>query len=259
MKPVEERKPEKKSFVPSHVELKSRHEPEPEPQQMITEGGVRIKANYVRKPAEEVNTEKCPLCRRMIPSSEINDHLRIEMLDPKYKEVKKEMESRAASQKFTGNQGEEFYSTLKNIASKRPDLFGTAEDEFMAEEQGKGGPALVKQPVWDGVSAGLTRTTASIAMMAQQQRKNIEETVKALGEKISGPIGPTPPQPKGVTTVVPVTGQAQPSNQQEAQAPAPVPVHAFDLSKQIVIEGGVSVIPQEQWLQMYPVRPTQLT
>ena len=39
----------------------------------------------------------CPICNQNIPVNEMQEHMRIELLDPKYMEQRKHLEARASS------------------------------------------------------------------------------------------------------------------------------------------------------------------
>ena len=37
----------------------------------------------------------CPICKRLIPVSDFDEHLRIELQDPKHRQIQKEVQERA--------------------------------------------------------------------------------------------------------------------------------------------------------------------
>eukprot|EP01017_Pseudomicrothorax_dubius_P004815 TRINITY_DN1106_c0_g1_i4.p1 TRINITY_DN1106_c0_g1~~TRINITY_DN1106_c0_g1_i4.p1 ORF type:complete len:617 (+),score=193.87 TRINITY_DN1106_c0_g1_i4:258-2108(+) len=231
--PAEEEKKDRRSALPNvpTVPLKVRTAEET-PSLPIPEGDVKIKKNYVRKPAAEASEERCPLCRRMIPLSQMNDHVRIEMIDPKYKEIKKELEARSQSMQITS--GNELFNNLRNFANKRPDLFGTVDEEFQAEEKPK---PTAKAPQWDGTSSTMTRTSANIAMIAQQQRKNYEENLKAGGIVIQQNPAPVVP--------------AKPGHPAQTLSSAPGGAELEGVKRLQTEEGG-ALIPEDQWLAAHP-------
>ena len=53
---------------------------------------------------------------------------------------------------------------LENLSFKRPDIFGN-EGEKMKDESGG------QKYIWDGQNPNMSRTTASVAMVANQQKK----------------------------------------------------------------------------------------
>jgi len=81
-----------------------------------------------RKPVQVDNTfQKCPVCGRNIPVSEFNEHLRIEMLDPNYRNVKADAEARA--QNITTVSGDDIAKNLKAFARHKPDVFGPSNEQ----------------------------------------------------------------------------------------------------------------------------------
>lgn len=70
---------------------------------------------------------KCTICGRQVPISEIEQHIKIEMLDPKYREIQKEVQERAKN--VTMAQGNEIHSHLQDLKRRRPDIFGAEGDE----------------------------------------------------------------------------------------------------------------------------------
>jgi splicing factor 3A subunit 1 len=156
------------------------------------EPGMKIRKDYVPKSSSgEKATNKCPLCQQYIPVSDFNEHLRIEMLDPRYKEIKQQVETR--NQNITMAEGEEVAANLANFAKRRPDLFGSVEEQIPAEERKKAGdPPKI---LWDGQAANMNRTTANQAMLAQQQKRNLEEQMKTVSDTIKKDGIPIPGVP----------------------------------------------------------------
>lgn len=61
---------------------------------------------------------------------------------------------------------------LKNLSYKRPDIFG-GEGQGIRKQQNKNDEE--EKIVWDGQAPNMSRTTATIAMMQNQQRKMKEQ------------------------------------------------------------------------------------
>lgn len=101
----------------------------------------------------------------------MNQHLAVCMLDPKLKEKRRLAESR---QQQPGS-GLDISSNLKQLESKRPDIFGAKETNFELEHQSVEKGAAPPKLIWDGQAANMTRTTATIAMMENQQKKLLEQ------------------------------------------------------------------------------------
>ncbi len=53
---------------------------------------MKLKSNYQRKGEEKKDegTQKCPKCQQQIAKSEWKEHMRLELLDPKWREAKVE-------------------------------------------------------------------------------------------------------------------------------------------------------------------------
>lgn len=66
-----------------------------------------------------------PITGQTVPASDISDHLRIQLMDPKWRE---EQARAAAKQKDTAlAEGDSIASSLRSLARKRGDIFGSAE------------------------------------------------------------------------------------------------------------------------------------
>lgn len=106
--------------------------------------------------------QKCAVCDRHIPASGMNNHLALCMLDPKAKERRKLQEKKPQLSL-------DISQNLKSFEANRPDIFGHSE---AAPEQEKPQPDKV---IWDGQAANMTRTTATVVMMENQQKKLLEQ------------------------------------------------------------------------------------
>ncbi|KAK2743414.1 SF3a splicing factor complex subunit [Myotisia sp. PD_48] len=87
---------------------------------------MRIRSDYVpRAQAKRLNTTSqpttlCPNCRQQIPIAEIENHMRIELLDPRWKEQRAKAEARFAT---TNLSTVDVANNLKRLASQRSDVF----------------------------------------------------------------------------------------------------------------------------------------
>lgn len=170
----------------------------PQPEQLIPlplENDLKVKKNYIRKSGNSDNaTVKCEVCGHNIPVNEYNEHLRIELQDPKHQQMKNDLSQR--TQNTATATGEELSANLQMFSKKRPDIFGTVDEQFSNAERKK-----QEKILWDGHSNTMTRTTANVAMLQQQTKKNIEETLNIktnVPEKLplvkpQPQILPTPP------------------------------------------------------------------
>jgi Pre-mRNA splicing factor PRP21 like protein len=61
----------------------------------------------------------------MIPTSDMNNHIKHELLDPRYKIIKEELESRASGKNLASNLDISY--NLQDIKKRRPDIFGQTD------------------------------------------------------------------------------------------------------------------------------------
>ncbi|KAF8969799.1 Pre-mRNA splicing factor PRP21 like protein-domain-containing protein [Flammula alnicola] len=102
----------------------------------------------------------CTICGQQIGVDELQEHMRIELLDPKWKEQRDNLEARKAqaSQLQTGTN---VVTSLQNLARTRVDIFGTETDE----ERRKREEAVEREKrkerekvVWDGHTSSKANT-----------------------------------------------------------------------------------------------------
>ncbi|EKX74210.1 conserved hypothetical protein [Theileria equi strain WA] len=90
---------------------------------------IKVKKSYVRtKKSSGSQMQKCPITGQMVPASEMSEHLRILLLDPKWKQQKDKFMERAAMESAFAPT-EDIEGNLSNFVASRPDLFGSVEDE----------------------------------------------------------------------------------------------------------------------------------
>ncbi|KAJ5692188.1 hypothetical protein N7462_001611 [Penicillium macrosclerotiorum] len=120
---------------------------QPEAQQVRTESPVsapgapgqppmRIRSDYVpraqaRRQQGAGATALCPNCHQQIPVAELEQHMRIELLDPRWKEQRAKAEVRSAT---TNLSTVDVVNNLKRLASQRSDVFDPAPGVDPEEE-----------------------------------------------------------------------------------------------------------------------------
>ena len=141
------------------------------------EPGMKIVKNYQkRKREEKESTQTCPKCGKQIPMSEWTEHMKIELLDPKWRDEK--VDSLHREKNPMTAQGDEISRSLKKFVQSRPDIAGVDASnrvEDMTQDQTNRDQNKV---YWDGHSSSITRTTANSAMLAKQQSRNIADTMR---------------------------------------------------------------------------------
>ncbi|KAI1495816.1 Pre-mRNA splicing factor PRP21 like protein-domain-containing protein [Biscogniauxia marginata] len=99
---------------------------------------MKIKENYVPRAAARAANRQgtqmalCPNCKEQIPMNELEAHMRIELLDPKWKEQKAKADSRYATTNLAHT---DMANNLKRFASQRADLFDGVTGQPVSEEE----------------------------------------------------------------------------------------------------------------------------
>lgn len=178
-----------------------------------TEPPMRIVKNW-KRPEERVPAERdptkvvvSPITGELIPINEMAEHMRISLIDPKYKEQKERMIAKLRETTLATD--DEISRNIVGLARTRPDIFGTTEEEVSnavkAEiEKKKEEP---KQVIWDGHTSSISRT-ANQAMA--QTLSGEEQAVMAggVGGGLPGPMAPPKLAPPPVRPLPPPPGLA---------------------------------------------------
>ncbi|KAL2020494.1 hypothetical protein VTK56DRAFT_8379 [Thermocarpiscus australiensis] len=148
-------------------------------------GGVppmKIKENYVPRAAQRAaskfstQTTMCPNCKQQIPVNEMDEHLRIELLDPRWKEQKAKAEARFAT---TNLSTVDVANHLKRLASQRSDVFDTVSGQPISEEE-EARRKKVALHAFDGNPDGKSQ-----AHINQLQTFNLDEQIRAIHQKFA--------------------------------------------------------------------------
>lgn len=148
----------------------------------LGQAGMKIRKDYVPRSRKNVNvaTSICPYCKQAIPETEISEHIRIELLDPKWKEQKQLLDQKK-TQAAQLLQNADVSASLKQLASARTDLFGTAEDEERRkreEAEERAARKAKEQIVYDGHLASKTRTQEAF-----QQKYSLEDQIEGIRQR----------------------------------------------------------------------------
>ncbi|KAJ5463501.1 hypothetical protein N7475_008445 [Penicillium sp. IBT 31633x] len=107
---------------------------------------MRIRSDYVPRAQarrQQVQMAICPYCNQKVPSAELDEHIRIELLDPRWKEQRAKAESRSAT---TNLSTVDVVNNLKRLASQRSDVFDPSpadpEEEARRKRMAMGGVGL---------------------------------------------------------------------------------------------------------------------
>eukprot|EP00250_Pteridium_aquilinum_P001080 c11289_g1_i2 orf=236-2677(-) len=198
-----------------------------------TEPPMRIVKNW-KRPEERLPAERdptkfvvSPITGELIPINEMAEHMRISLIDPKYKEQKERMIAKLRETTLATD--DEISRNIVGLARTRPDIFGTTEEEVSnavkAEiEKKKEEP---KQVIWDGHTGSISRT-ANQAMAQTMSSDEQAAMAGGVGGPLPGPMAPPKLAPPPVRPLPPPPGLAlnmprppQTSGQSSAMAPPP--------------------------------------
>ncbi|GAN07071.1 splicing factor 3A subunit 1 [Mucor ambiguus] len=160
-----------------------------------TSAPIKIRMDYKPKlygttPSKgAVPTELCPRCGEAIPVAEMAEHMRIELLDPKWKEQKMAMEAKQRDSNLL-QEGNDVAKILKNISGLRPDIFGSDEVDANKRIREQEEEAKRKDRViWDG-------HTATMGLANQRaQKTSIEDQIANMHKKVTNDINIGPQIP----------------------------------------------------------------
>lgn len=147
------------------------------PKILDTNAPIKIRTDYKPKlygtqPAKgPTATALCPRCGEAIPVAEMDEHMRIELLDPKWKDQKLAMEAKQRDSNLL-QEGNDVAKILKNISGLRPDIFGSDEIDAHKRIRQQEEEAKKKDRVtWDGHTAtmGLANQRAQKSSLEDPQ------------------------------------------------------------------------------------------
>ncbi|XWW94272.1 hypothetical protein V2A60_002215 [Cordyceps javanica] len=149
--------------------------------QNVARGGapaMKIRENYVpgAQKAKKVQTAMCPNCKQQIPINEMEEHMRIELLDPRWKEQKSKADARHAPSNMSQV---DVANNLKRLASQRSDVFDPVTGQAVSEDElARRKKAAINS--FDGNPDGQSQ-----AHMSHLQGMNVEEQIRAIHQKFA--------------------------------------------------------------------------
>ncbi|KAJ1324296.1 splicing factor 3A subunit 1 [Microdochium nivale] len=145
---------------------------------------MKIKENYVPKAAQRAANRQggqmalCPNCKQQIPLNELEEHMRIELLDPSWKEQKAKTEQRYATTNLTHA---DMANNLKRFASQRADIFDATTGQPISEEEASRRKRAALNS-YDGNPEG----GRSQAHMSHMQNVNVDEQIARIHQRFAG-------------------------------------------------------------------------
>lgn len=158
-----------------------------------------------------------PITGQKIPAEKLQEHMRYGLLDPRWVEERERSINEKMQQEEVFAHGVSIDSSLKQLAERRTDIFGSGAEETAIgrkigeEEKDKRQKDKV---IWDGFSS-----SAQSAITAAQSRITIEEQIEDIKKRMY----PDPEKEKIGPAVIPPSAQPKlhPQSQQNRQPPPP--------------------------------------
>ena len=118
--------------------------------------------------------QKCPICQELIPVNQLSEHIKIELLDPKWKEQKEALKLRLLQSSFASN--DQIARNLSKFKEQHEAQFGIKNDVKTDDGTKTGENEENKKNIpWDGHTNTLQQ---------QKQQKLIQDTVQEQKDKI---------------------------------------------------------------------------
>lgn len=171
-------------------------------------------------------TQKCQMCQQMIPIDLYDEHMRLELIDPRYKKEREAARIKEKDHVYAANS--EIYQNLKNMMKNRSEVMG---DELEIEEKK---PSLIN--------------SAGISQLIQELKKS-QPSMSATKE-IPRSVPPPPVQP-GINPLqgyVPTPSLVQPLAGPTYQAAAVMDRTPYRLNE----EARSSLMPEAQFAKLHP-------
>ncbi|KAG6392201.1 hypothetical protein SASPL_146412 [Salvia splendens] len=169
---------------------------------------MRIVKNW-KRPEDRIPAERdptkyvvSPITGELIPISEMSEHMRISLIDPKFKEQKDRMFAKIRETTLAAD--DEISRNIVGLARTRPDIFGTTAEEVsnaVKAEIEKKKDEQPKQVMWDGHTGSIGRT-ASLALTQNTGMEDMGDGLNNDGRSLQGPA-PPPPRP-GMPSIRPL-------------------------------------------------------
>lgn len=141
---------------------------------------LQIRKDYVPKAqrGKKVVMTTCTICGQQIPEAEMAEHVRIELLDPRWKEQRMAADAKRSAANML-DVGTDVASSLRQIASRRTDIFTASKEDEERRKQQEAEERLRKRErekvVWDGHTASALSTAERF-----QSGANLDEQIAAL-------------------------------------------------------------------------------
>ena len=133
-----------------------------------------------RRQGQTTNTVTCPNCKEQIPYDQLEQHMKVELLDPRWREQKAKAESRFST---TNLSTVDVANNLKRLASHRDDVFDNITGEVLSEEE----QARRKRAALGQYAAPDADSAQPRPKLPMGQTMDINEQIKNIQQKYGQP------------------------------------------------------------------------
>lgn len=158
-------------------------------------GQPKIRSDYVPRAQQAAKRQNiqmalCPNCKQQIPYDELEHHMKVELLDPRWKEQRQKAESRQATTNLSTS---DVAANLKRLASQRSDVFdgsvtaggaggGGVGNALVSEEEA----ARRKRVALGSFDGQLDGGKAKEQRESMAQGVNIQEQIQKIHQRFKG-------------------------------------------------------------------------
>lgn len=176
---------------------------------------LKIRRGYVRGQRQaRVQTTTCRVCGSEVPINEMAEHIRIELLNPKYREERKRLDQRKEEQASVA-EGVDPSLFLRQFAGARTDIFGAQADEEANAYREEAQRRLAREKekiVWDGhLNSATTTQSLHARNTALDEKMSQMQQVRRGAAPAAGPATPGQGAPLAAPAPAPKTVSLAPS------------------------------------------------
>ncbi|KAL3617476.1 hypothetical protein CASFOL_037797 [Castilleja foliolosa] len=174
------------------------------------EAPMRIVKNW-KRPEERLPAQRdptkfvvSPITGELISISEMSEHMRISLIDSKFKEQKDRMFAKIKETTLAAD--DEISRNILGLARTRPDIFGTTEEEVSNAVKAEIEKKIDEQPkqvIWDGHTGSIGRTANQAMSQNANGAEDMNDAFNNDGRSLPGPAAPPPPRP-GMPSIRPL-------------------------------------------------------
>lgn len=155
---------------------------------------IKVRTDYVPRAVAATNesglTQICSICNASVPVSQIDEHIRIELLDPKWRTQRLAMMAKNKDSNLVET-GTDVSKNLEALAKHRSDIFTPSSGtNSVSIERGP------TRPIWDGHADSVGQINRAAQILAKPQIEKEMEALQRSGDYSLDPskgIGPRVP------------------------------------------------------------------